>query len=53
LLLQNGGQCFSSATARSTYRKHGSSNNCANDGKGGFWANRVYELVEVGKGSFK
>lgn len=44
--LQNGGMCASSATARDTYKKHGTSSKCSDDGKGGSWANEVYERVK-------
>ena len=47
--IQDGGDCFSSATARDTYKKHGPSTSCRDDGKGGPWANEVYEIV---KGKF-
>ena len=43
--VQNGGWCASSANARDTYRKYGSSNACAGDGEGGPWANHVYVLT--------
>ena len=39
--LQNGGKCYSSATAAETYNKYGEANNCAG-GKGGYGANDVY-----------
>ena len=42
--LQNGGHCASSATAKSTYRKYGMSLACMRNGKGGIWANQVYEI---------
>ena len=38
----NGGLCLSSATAAITYKKHGESTACKNDGEGGKWANQVY-----------
>lgn len=40
--VQNGGQCFSSATAENTYDKHGASSACRVDGEGAAWANQVY-----------
>ena len=42
--VQHGGQCASSATAKSTYNKYGASTACMPDGKGGPWANDVYEI---------
>ena len=42
--VQNGGWCASSATAKSTYKKHGQSAACLLDGKGGHAANAVYEI---------
>lgn len=43
--LQNGGWCASSSTALSTYDKYGKKSNCRN-GKGGRWANDVYQIVQ-------
>ena len=40
--VQNGGQCFSSATAPLTFNKYGKSTACWSGGKGGPWANEVY-----------
>jgi len=40
--VQNGGQCFGSATAQKTFDKYGKSTACGNDGEGGEWANQVY-----------
>ena len=40
--VQNGGQCFGSATAPQTFDKYGKSTACKLDGEGGFWANQVY-----------
>ena len=42
--VQNGGQCFSSNTAHSTYNKYGKSSSCKSDGEGGPWSNDVYAL---------
>ena len=42
--VQDGGQCFSSADAKTKYKKHGSSKACSSDGKGGPMANSVYEI---------
>ena len=42
--VQAGGWCASSATAKSTYEKYGASTACRPDGKGGGWANHVYEI---------
>ena len=44
--VQNGGWCASSATAESTYKKHGQSTACLSDGKGGPLANEVYEIKQ-------
>ena len=41
--LQDGGWCASSCDAKATYKKYGQSTNCQADGKGGAWANQVYE----------
>uniref|UniRef100_H2XWP7 Uncharacterized protein n=1 Tax=Ciona intestinalis TaxID=7719 RepID=H2XWP7_CIOIN len=43
--IQDGGWCASSANARTTYKKYGSSAACAADGEGGQWANQVYEII--------
>ncbi|XP_078481335.1 uncharacterized protein LOC108951050 isoform X1 [Ciona intestinalis] len=43
--IQHGGWCASSANARSTYKKYGTSTACAADGEGGSWANQVYEII--------
>ena len=42
--IQEGGQCFSSSTAKLDYDKYGKSTNCLGDGKGGPMANHVYEI---------
>ena len=42
--VQNGGQCFGSATAPQTFDKYGKSTACKLDGEGGFWANQVYVI---------
>ena len=42
--VQNGGQCFGSATAPLTFDKYGKSTACWNGGKGGPWANEVYVI---------
>ena len=44
--VQDGGWCASSATAKSTYKKYGASTACNADGKGGPWANDVYEIKQ-------
>ena len=41
--LQHGGQCLSSCNAKTTYTLYGNSKDCESDGKGGRWANQVYE----------
>ena len=43
--VQNGGACMSSEKGPDNYKKYGKSNDCANDGKGGPWANAVYEIT--------
>ena len=43
--IQDGGQCFGSATAKDTYKDYGASTECAN-GRGGPMANTVYEIQE-------
>ncbi|KAI8492037.1 hypothetical protein Bbelb_304100 [Branchiostoma belcheri] len=43
--LQDGGQCFGSADAQNTYKKYGPSTACKGDGKGGGWANKVYQIT--------
>ena len=40
--VQNGGQCFGSDSALTTFDKYGKSTACGNDGGGGVWANHVY-----------
>ncbi|XP_035674439.1 uncharacterized protein LOC118414482 isoform X3 [Branchiostoma floridae] len=45
--VQNGGECFGSATALGTYKKYGPSSSCQKDGEGGGWANEVY-LIKTG-----
>ena len=40
--VQHGGQCFGGSAAEKSFGKHGKSTSCANDGKGGMWANQVY-----------
>ena len=42
--IQDGGQCFSSATAPQTFDKYGESNDCQSDGEGGRMANHVYYI---------
>eukprot|EP00058_Branchiostoma_floridae_P013160 XP_002598648.1 hypothetical protein BRAFLDRAFT_67046 [Branchiostoma floridae] len=43
--LQSGGECFGSADGHSTYNMYGPSTLCAEDGKGGSWANEVYQIT--------
>jgi len=43
--VQNGGQCFASATAPLTFSKYGKSTACGNGGEGGPWANDVYFIA--------
>ena len=42
--IQDGGRCFSSATAPQTFYKYGESNDCQSDGEGGWMANHVYYI---------
>ena len=42
--LQNGGWCASSASAGDTYQQYGASTGCPAGGKGGGWANQVYQI---------
>ena len=42
--VQDGGWCASSESAKSTYKKYGESKACLRNGKGGYWANAVYEI---------
>ena len=42
--LQDGGQCFSSATATVSHEKYGTSTDCEAGGKGGPMANDVYKI---------
>ena len=44
--VQAGGWCASSATAKSTFKKYGKSNDCNSNGKGGYYASSVYEIIE-------
>ena len=46
--IQAGGECFTAGNAHQTYRRYGRANNCARNGKGGGWAQNVYQ---VGGGS--
>jgi len=41
--VQNGGECFTGPHAQDTYDKFGTAKNC-HGGKGGGWANEVYEV---------
>ncbi|XP_066275871.1 uncharacterized protein [Branchiostoma lanceolatum] len=42
--VRNGGACTGSADGLNTYQKNGPSSDCRADGKGGFWANEVYQI---------
>ena len=42
--VQNGGHCFSNATAPQTFDKYGKSSDCQAGGEGGWWANQVYYI---------
>eukprot|EP00058_Branchiostoma_floridae_P006984 XP_002592472.1 hypothetical protein BRAFLDRAFT_68958 [Branchiostoma floridae] len=46
--LKDGGWCAGSADGHSTYNRYGPSTDCAGDGKGGPWANNVYEITVSG-----
>ena len=41
--LQDGGKCYTTATAQDTYWKHGRGTGCSD--VGGAWLNSVYEIV--------
>ncbi|XP_035693984.1 matrilin-2-like [Branchiostoma floridae] len=43
--LQDGGWCAASSAARRAYRQYGPSQRCGPAGKGGVWANSVYEII--------
>ncbi|XP_078701246.1 uncharacterized protein LOC144927586 [Branchiostoma floridae x Branchiostoma belcheri] len=43
--LRSGGECYGSADGHSTYNKYGPSTICEEDGKGGPWANEVYQIT--------
>ncbi|XP_078364950.1 uncharacterized protein LOC144649337 [Oculina patagonica] len=43
--IQDGGMCVGSPRAQETFGKYGKSQGCKNDGKGGPWANQVYNLT--------
>ena len=43
--LQDGGWCASAADAEETYKKHGESNACLEDGEGAPVANQVYKIT--------
>ena len=49
--LQDGGMCVSSLDANETFWKYGRSQDCRNDGKGGPWANQVYNLTGTMEGT--
>ena len=46
--VQDGGQCFSSSSAESTYQNIGPSTACLTDGAGGPMANEVYKMIDGG-----
>ena len=50
--VQNGGECFASATAPQTYDKNGKSTACNDDGEGGPYANHVYQLEGILKKTY-
>ncbi|XP_078364951.1 uncharacterized protein LOC144649338 [Oculina patagonica] len=43
--IQDGGMCVGGPKAHETFGKYGKSRDCENDGKGGPWANQVYNLT--------
>ena len=49
--LQDGGMCVGSLDANETFGKYGRSQDCRNDGKGGPWANQVYNLTGTMEGT--
>ncbi|XP_077973745.1 uncharacterized protein LOC120347843 [Styela clava] len=44
--MQNGGECWTSANAETSYKKHGPSTHCQSDGLGGVLANQVYRFAD-------
>jgi len=49
--IQDGGMCVGSPNAHKVYGKHGKSQDCKNDGKGGAGANQVYNLTGTMEGT--
>ena len=45
--VQYGGECYTSATAEDTYKIHGPSTGCSNNGDGGFYAQEVYKIGQL------
>ena len=43
--VQYNSQCFTSADAKDTYKKYGESTGCSADGRGGGWAQNVYNFT--------
>ena len=43
--MKGGKKCYTSATAHQTYKKHGSSDKCLDDGRGETNALDVYEIL--------
>ncbi|KAL5268377.1 hypothetical protein ACHWQZ_G002293 [Mnemiopsis leidyi] len=41
--VQYGGECFTDEDAHQTYQKYGRSEDCSSDGRGGPWAQNVYQ----------
>ena len=41
--VQYGGECFTDGDAHQTYQKYGRSEDCSSDGRGGPWAQNVYQ----------
>ena len=49
--VQDGGMCVGSYTALRDFNKYGISHDCKSDGKGGPWANEVYQPLTSTKGT--
>ena len=46
--VQNGGQCYTTATAYDTYSRHGYGSGCSSSGTGGVWTSEVYKIRFTG-----
>ena len=49
--IQDGGMCVGGPNAHNTYDEYGRSQGCKNNGKGGPWANQVYNLTGTVEGT--